>query len=597
MVTPHAAAWSPMEAAHMDTSSLRRIGSLIMVCVAFGALPPGCVTEHENKAKVELGVAAKVNPGASSASYRDTIGAHAYFEGMGPMRVRGYGLVVGLGKNGSSDCPRPIYDRLVQSLYKQHRFSSGVVGEKGVSPEHLIADLDTAVVLVQGDIPPAASEKTPFDVFVSAIPGTQTKSLRGGRLFTAELEVFRDVGKDVAITGQVLARGAGAVFINPFSDAESATQSSELEGVVLGGGVATKDRRVRLVLTEPSYPRARQIQDRINAHFSAGAKVADAISPSFVQLQVPTEFRLDAGHFLALIRGMFLNRDPAFESARARELAAELLSPVAPHPQIAWCFESLGRSAMPVLEELYGNAKDFVRFHAAAAGMRLGDHVASDTMATLALESEGEFRFQAIRALGEARWMGAAATPLRTLLSDADPRVRVAAYEALIARHDSTIQSIDVGPGNFRLDSIPSNGDGFVYAKRTKEQRIALFGVDLRCTTPLLYRSSDGSMTLNAAEGDSAITILRTVVASGTTSQPISAPLQLSGLVSLLGQDAAVDTDNHAIGLGFDYGSVVRALYQLSQSGVIEAKFILEEPNAAELFGPAQPQGRPESEL
>jgi flagellar basal body P-ring protein FlgI len=586
-----------METAMMGRSFLIHPGPLFASLVAVSAISAGCATESENKAKVGLGVAAIVSSGTSSASYRDTIGASAYFEGLGPMRVRGYGLVVGLGKNGSSDCPRPIYDRLLQSLYKQHRFSSGVVGEKGVSPEHVIADLDTAVVLVQGDIPPAALEGTRFDLFISAIPGTQTKSLRGGRLFTAELEVFRDMGKDISITGQVLAQGAGPVFINPLSDAESATQSSDLEGVVLGGGVATKDRRVRLVLTEPSYPRARQIQDRINAQFSAGAKVADALSPSFVQIHVPPEFRDDAGHFLALVRGMCLNRDPAFAANRARELGAELLSPAAPHAQIAWSFESLGRNALPVLGDLYRNSRAFVRFHAAAAGMRLGDHVAGDAMAAVAMEPDGEFRFQAIRALGEARGMSAAATPLRTLLGDADPRVQVAAYEALIARHDPTIRSVPVGPGNFRLDSIPSAGAGFIYAKRTKEQRIALFGADLHCTPPLLYRSSDGAMTLNAAEGDSALIILRTVVASGATSQPIPAPLKLSGLIPLLGHDAAVDADNNAIGLGFDYGSLVRALYQLCRSGAIDAKFILEEPNAAELFGPAQPQGRPESEL
>lgn len=104
-------------------------------------------------------------------------------------------------------------------------------------------------------------------------------------------------------------------------------------------------------------------------------------------------------------------------------------------------------------------------------------------------------------------------------------------------------------------------------------------------------------MTLNAAEGDESLTILRTVVASGATSEPIDAPLALSGLIELLGGDAGVNTEGRAVGLGFDYGSVVRALHQLCQSGAIGAKFILEEPNAAELFGPAAPQGRPESEL
>ena len=49
--------------------------------------------------------------------------------------------------------------------------------------------------------------------------------------------------------------------------------------------------------------------------------------------------------------------------------------------------------------------------------------------------------------------------------------------------------------------------------------------------------------------------------------------------------------------LGLDYGAVVRALYFLCRDGCINEKFMLEQPNPAEMFGPARPQGRPESEL
>jgi len=65
----------------------------------------------------------------------------------------------------------------------------------------------------------------------------------------------------------------------------------------------------------------------------------------------------------------------------------------------------------------------------------------------------------------------------------------------------------------------------------------------------------------------------------------------------LLGNDAGVAANGEAVGLGLDYGAVVRALYYLCQDHAVNAKFILEQPNAAELFGPARPAGRPESEL
>ena len=561
------------------------------------AASSGCFQQHENKAKIELGIPATETPLAKSASYRDTIGSLTYYDGMGPMRVRGYGLVVGLGKKGSSDCPRPIYDRLVQSLYKHHRYSSSVVGDRNITPEQLIADPDTAVVLVHGDIPPAAPAESRFDVVVMALPGTQTKSLRGGRLFTADLEVFREVGPSVSISGQVLAIAAGPVFLNPFAEGDAATQSNPLEGIVVGGGFVVKDRRVRLVLTQPSYPKARQIQDRINAQFSGPTKVADALSPSFIQLHVPQEYGDDTGHFLALVRSLYLSRDPAFEASRANALAEEIIHPAAPHAQISQCFEGLGRAAISKLNELYTHTKDYVSFHAAVAGMRLGDHVACDGLALQAARVDGEFRFQAIRALAEAKGMGAAAVALRKLLLDSDPRVQIAAYEALIKRNDPTIESMPIAGDNFVLDHIPDASANFIYVKRTGARRIALFGGELQCSPPVLYRAPDGSITISAAAGDEELTILRSVVASGSMSPPISVPLALHPLIRLMGNEAGVAPGGKATGLGLDYGAVVRALYYLDQNNAVNARFILEQPNAAELFGPAQLAGRGESEL
>jgi flagellar basal body P-ring protein FlgI len=557
----------------------------------------GCVWEHENKQRLDVGVAAIPHALANSAAYRDTIGAITYYEGLGPMRVRGYGLVVGLGKNGSADCPRPVYERLVQTLYKHHCFSSSVVGVKEITPEQLIADLDTAVVIVQGEIPPAAVDGTPFDVHVMALPGTQTKSLRGGRLYTTELEVFRPLPSGVSITGQVMATASGPIFLNPFADGDSATKANPLEGTIGGGGVATKARRIRLVLTEPSYRSAQKIQDRINARFPGPSKTADAISPSFVQLHMPPEFHDDTGHFLSLVRSLYLTRDPQFETGRARALAEELAHSAAPHAQIAWCLEGLGRAAVPALAELYTHPKDDVSFHAAVAGLRLQEHIACDAMTMHAENPRSAFRFQAIRALAEAKGMAPAGIALRKLLNDDDPRVQIAAYEALVQRGDATIGSRRVAKDNFTLDYVPSSRSNFIYVKRAGERRIALFGDGLRCSPPVLYRAPDGSVTINANVGEEELIVLRAFTATRAMSPPIPAPFELRGLIALLGGDAAVDARGEAVGLGLDYGAVVRALYHLCQSQAVNARFILEQPNAAELFGPAKPEGRLESEL
>lgn len=577
--------------------SKSRTGIARLIFTATIAFAAGCTIYENLKERKEITVPAITPELTGSHAYKDTIGALAYYEGLTPMRVRGYGLVVGLGKNGSSDCPKPVFERLVQSLYKQQRLSSSIVGVKDVTPEQLIASLDTAVVVVQGEIPPAAINGSHFDVSVMALPGTSTKSLLGGRLYTTELELFKPLPSGVSLMGQSMARAAGPLFLNPFADAGSATKSQPLQGIVVGGGLVTQDRRVRLVLSSASYSDARRIQERINSHFTGAPKVADAISPSFVQIHIPAEYREDGGHFLALVRSLYLSREPSFEASRARQLADEMVNPSAPHALIALCFEGLNRAALPVLDELYKHPKDYVSFHAAVAGARLEDPVAHDALAHHASRPQSEYRFQAIRALGEARQSGAAGASLRKLLIDSDPRVQVAAYEALVLRNDMTVHSKVLGGDNFRLDVIPASGTHFIYAKRSGSRRIAVFGSDLRCTPPILYRSPDGALTVNAASDATALSVIRTVVSSAATTPPFTVNFELVPLIELMGADAAADNQGIPMGLGLDYGSVVRALHYLCESKAVDARFILEQPNAAEIFGPPRAITRPESEF
>lgn len=570
--------------------------AVVLLCLFASLSCNGIIWKRERRAKADLGVKVLADQLSKSAAVRDTIGAIAYFDGMRPLRVRGYGLVVGLGRNGSRDCPRDVRERLVQAMYREQHVTAGVVGVTHTTPEQLIDSRDTAVVVVQGQIPPAVVAGTRFDAAVTALPGTQTKSLRGGRLYSTDLEVVHTSSSGTTSSGRREARAGGPVFLNPFSGEDSATKSNPLQGIVIGGGQTLSDRPVRLVLTQASYAMSRRISDRINAYFPGAHRVADALSPSFVQLRIPPELAGDEGHFLALVRVLFLSRNPAFADTRARELAEELLHPDAPHAQIALALEGLGRPALPILGELYSNSKDYVSFHSSVAGLRLGDHLACDALARHAGRATSPYRFQAIRALGEAPGIGAAAQALRSLLNDVDPRVAIAAYEALMPRGDVAIESTLIGGDGFWLDRVARSGARFIYVSRGGERRIALFGEGMGCDPPLFYRAPDGSFTMTAEVGDETLTLIRQAVATGSVSPPIPAALKLPELLALLGSDAGVDGQGRVVGLGLGYGAIVRSINRLCLDGAIEAKFILEQPNAAELFGPPRPAGRPEAE-
>jgi len=557
----------------------------------------GCVWSEERREKLDLGVEPMAASLAGSAAYHDTIGSKASYQGIAPLRVRGIGIVVGLGDRGTTTCPRSVRERLLQNLYRHHSFSSSVVGSKNIAPERLIADKDTAVVLVRAEVPPAATVGDRFDISVSAWPGTETVSLRGGRLYTTDLEIYRQVAPNESISGQSVAQAAGPLFLNPFSDQDAATKTSELEGLVLGGGHVTQDRRLRLVLYEPSYQMARRIQDQINAFAPQSKKIAVAESPSYVRLVVPPSYRDDTGHFLNLVQTLYLTRDPRRTAVRANALARELVAPDAPHGRIALAFEAIGPSTLPVLDELYRHPEDHVRFHAAVAGLRLEDHVAGDVMIRHAENPDGKFRLQAIRALGSARGMGSVTMALRRLLNDEDPRVQTEAYEALVERRDPTINTTPVGGDNFFLDVIPTSRPAFIYVKRRDQRRIALFGDDMRVVPPVVYLSPDGGLTASAGPGSEHVSLIRTVVATGSASPPVPGPLRLPALIKLLGENADVDHEGRVIGMSVGYGAVVRLLNHLCQADAIDANFVLETANVLDLFGPLDRKGRPESEL
>lgn len=584
--------------AFRSRSSLRSY-TCLAIMMSSAVASTGCTFDSDRWKRLDLGVEATAPAGASSASHRDTIGASAFYEGMAAMRVSGYGLVVGLGRNGSTDCPKRIFDRLVQDIEKQFRSGPTLVGSTRITPGQLIRDPDTAVVMVRGDIMPGTTTGTHFDVAVSAIPGTDARSLRGGRLYTCELDYSVATSPDrVRHSGRTLALAAGPVFLNPFAfDDDAATTSNPLEGYTIGGGVVTQDRRVRLVLTEPSYSRAVQVERRINAKYPGQAKVADAISPSFIKIRIPKESHGDTEHFLLLLRHLFLPQRPGFVADRCRELATEIVRPDAPHGAIALCLEGIGPAALPTLGSLYSHHRDYVSFHAAAAGLRLEDHVAVEVMALHAADPDSPFRFQAVRALGRASKMGTAATPLRRLLDDEDPRVRVAAYEELARRHDMSLQTTTVGGDNFLLEVVQTSRRPMIYAKRSGERRIVVFGTELNCITPVFYMSVDGALTINAADpNDTKLTLVRKSPLSGSVSPPIPCSRDVLDMIELIGGEPE-EHNGTVTGLGLDYGSIVHVLHTLCNDNVINADFILEEENAAELFGPARRNRRPESEL
>ena len=533
----------------------------------------------------------------NSAAYRGTIGEHSWFEGLRLMRVRGYGLVAGLGTNGSSDCPPQVRRDLIQTMYKSPAFSGAQGQRLSVTPAQIIDDLDTAVVAVQGEIPAAATAGTRFGVTVEALPGTQTRSLEGGRLYTCQLSMFRTIDASSSIPGKNLARAAGPVFINPFAGEDSSVSEVNLRrGYLLGGGITSEDRRVHLILGMPSYQRARAIMRRINERFPATPKIADALSPAKIRIRIPKEYDDNPAHFLGIVRHLYFSTEQMFIEQRLQALAEEMRSEEAPLAEICLSFEGIGRTAWATLRQLYAGPQDEITYYAAVAGVRTGDDLAVEVLARHARTADSLYQLPAIAALGSSVRVRRVSGPLLALLDDEDPRIRVAAYEALRSRHDPAIRSVVVGEDNFLLDRVPSSGPNLIYAKRTGTPRVALFGDQITCEPPVFYRHRDESITINALASDTELTLIRRSPFSGAVSPPLSSGTAIADLLEMLGQDPKITADGDVFGLGLSYSTVVSTLYELCEQGTINAKFMLEQPSVTAIFGPIRNAGRPESE-
>lgn len=532
-----------------------------------------------------------------SAAVRDTIGAHTWTEGLRKLHVEGYGLVVGLGQNGSRTCPDKVRKHLAADIRKKYRLGDSRIGLGNITPEMMIDSPDTAVVSVQGEIGAAALSGTKFDLVVQALAGTETTSLEGGRLFTCDLRYSADMSDGSTKKGKVVATGEGPVFINPFAQrGGSAGPSSLRSGKIIGGGTSLESRVVRLKLSTPSYARAIAVQDKINDRFGLGHKIASADSPWQVSLNIPRRFARRELYFLALARHLSLSADAAAEQRRAMQLAAELQDPSAPHDNIGLALEAIGNTVKPLIRALYDHKLPHVNYYAARTGLHMKDGLAVPALTQHAVDPDSPYQMDAIRELGDALELPRAAQGLLKVVdSDLDVRARTLAYEGLTKHGVPQVTSTEVG-GQFFLDCVPvTGGRTIVYGKLMDQPRLAVIG-NAPLKTPLFYQHPQDLVSINAETAAQAATIVRKTP-SGQLSPPVLAPLDSAPLITLLGNKASESRDGRVVGLGLSYSQVLDVVSSLCDSAVIAAEFRLERPGLEDITHTPARRSRPESDL
>jgi len=525
-----------------------------------------------------------------------TVAEFAGFAGGGRVPVQAHGIVVGLGNNGSSEVPAHLRGPLTQYLLRHH-IGSYRMGTSALSPDRVLQDKDTSVVLVGGSVPLGAPVGTRFDVFVTSLPQTQTRSLDGGVLMPIEMRLaFGGLSRADKLT-QIWAKTGGAVFVNPFVDPSRSQDMAKLRaGRIIGGGRVTRLQPLRLQLRQGDYAMADLIQRKINERFGGEEKIAKALNRFVIELTIPRDYRDDYTHFLELVMHLPIRTSSDGWEARTRQIAEQMEKPQANHRELALVWEAMGRQVVPILRTLYDSTHAAAAYYAACTGLRLRDAQAEEVILYYAASSHSLFKISAIEELGRHRWVIRARSVLQRLLDNPNESVRIAAYEALRKRGDRSVVSCGSVDGKFDLDLVTSSRDYTIYATQTHRPKIVLFGRDMIVQRPIFFEAPDELVTVSAISDTSDITVFRKVPLSGAMSDPFPVAPAVHSLVKTLGTVPELDEAGQVTGgLGLTYSQVVAVLYRMCKQGDIPARFVLQPAEPLQkIYQSAATVGRPD---
>jgi flagellar P-ring protein FlgI len=222
----------------------------------------------------------------------------ANIEGVRQNQLVGYGLVVGLAGTGDTLNNIPFTKQSLQAMLERMG-----VNIRGAT----IRTGNVAAVMVTGNLPPFGTQGTRMDVTVSALG--DAKNLQGGTLLVTPL-----LGAD----GNVYAVAQGSVTINGFQAegaAASITRGVPTVGRIANGAIIEREiefalnrlPNVRLALRNADFTTAKRIASAVNDFL--GAKSAEPIDPSTVQLSIPPEFKGNVVAFLTEIEQLQVEPD------------------------------------------------------------------------------------------------------------------------------------------------------------------------------------------------------------------------------------------------------------------------------------------------
>lgn len=507
---------------------------------------------------------APINSTPQDVDPRSTIGLVSTYYATESVAVRGIGLVAGLAGTGSSECPPGIRAELEKYIWKQ------MPKESEINPSLLIDSQNTAVVEIFAVIPPLATPQIAFDVFVRPLSSTQTTSLNGGYLYTAELKEMSRLTRVEQFTqfSKTLATAEGPIFTKISAD------NSTKEWYVLGGGRSTEEGFVKLVLNTPNFVTANAIRNRINERF--GPKTAIPTSAAECTLYFPARYLDQKQRFLKMVSTLILADNPEIRNEYTQSLL-QRLSTETDKESAEIALEGIGKPALDYLSNLLDHTDPSVQFHAARCMLNIGDSRPLPLLRRIILDTNSPYRIEAIRTVGQSAKRNDARPMLLNALSDSDISVRLAAYEMLGRLNSPEISRSIIAKGSFVVDRVTCSGPKAIYVYRQLSPRIVVFGSPVYCEQNIFVQSDDGTVTISAQPGDKYISVSRRHPSRPRVVGPLSVAYELGNLIQALGEVPDVtDTSAPRPGLAIPYSEIIQILEKMCSLNALKSQFIAE---------------------
>lgn len=503
-----------------------------------------------------------------------------------PFAVSGYGLIGSLRGTGDSYAPTAVREYMIREMVKHGFGTRRFTGDLMTSPEAILRDPHYAIVRVDGLIPPGTRKGDRVDVAVSALPENGTSSLAHGVLFQTDLRVLGTQDPRGNVNAYVQCEGP--VFVNPSyalaaSTTQPAARASLRQGVILDGGRALSDHSLGLRLRQPGFAMARAMERRINQRFQDVLDIptttevgrmqqAAARDEGLVYFWVPRAYRGDWQHFAGLVTHLYLNASADFAVNKAKMLVAEALKPGAYLEDISYCWEGLGKEALPVIAPLLTHEKPEIAFAAARAAAFVGDPAGQAALLEMAKRSGHPFQLAAVQMLGQLPVPSPEVDRmLRKCLDSDQTLVRLEAYRILARNDDSIVFSKDVknakGEVKFRLDLVAGSGSPMVYATRQGPPRIVIFGVKTLLRTPIVYTAIQDRFSISTLPAGHGVTLF---YRGPELDKPVAqeSGLELTELVRRLAGEGAPGQDR----FDFSYGDIVALLQGLADRHLLASQ-------------------------